>query len=153
MSTRDWLCEPWMKPGPAYRGRSDGEIADTHVHTNNFGELLAGWLCYVNEKGHKQIERLLLPVIPELRVTDGGSLPYQGDMLVIALVGDADASVEGADADLLMALKGVVTLIGVLHRRGTVVWWLVQALKAFFRDLGPAMLHILLELFPEPDVG
>src|SRR5690349_6679573 len=101
---------PWMKAGFASLGGSDRQIADTHVHTNNFGELLAGWLSYVNGKGHEQIERLLLPVIPEFRVTDAGSLLDEGDMLVIGLVGDADAPIEGADADLLMALKGVVTL-------------------------------------------
>src|SRR5215469_8024311 len=133
--------------------RGHSQIANADIDPGDFGELFTGWRLYVNGEGNKQIERLLLPVIPEFRVPDGGSGSDEGDMLVIALVGDADAPVEGPDADLLMALKGVIPLIGILHRRGTVLGRPVQALKAFFGDLGPTMLHILFEPGPQSLVG
>src|SRR6516162_9754040 len=120
------------------------QIAHADIDPDDFGEVFTGWLCYVNREGNEQIECLLLPVIPEFRVTDGGSGSDEGDMLVIALIGEANAPTQGADADLLMALKGVIALIGILHRRGTVPGRLVQTLKAFLGDLGPAMLGILL---------
>src|SRR5438128_1285320 len=124
------------------------QIANADIDPDDFGKLFTGWLCYVDGEGNEQIERLLLLVIPEFRVTDGGSGSDEGDMLIIALVGDADASTQGADADPAVALKGVIPLIGILHRRGTVLGRLVQALKAFFGDLSPTMLHILLEFRP-----
>jgi hypothetical protein len=69
-------------------------------------------------------------------------------MLVITLVGDAHPSIERPDTDPAVALKGVIPLIGILHRRGTVLGRLVQSLKAFLGNLGPTMFHILLEFRP-----
>src|SRR5712691_9603160 len=82
------------------------QIANADIDPDHFGEVFTGWRLYVNGEGNEQIERFLWPIIPEFRVTDGGSGSDEGEMLVIALVGDADAPVQGADADLLMALKG-----------------------------------------------
>ena len=74
-------------------------------------------------------------------------------MFVIALIGDADPPVQGADTDPAVALKGVIPLIGVLHGWGTVRGRLVQTLKAFLGDLRTTMFHILLELRPQSFVG
>ena len=43
-------------------------------------------------------------------------------MLVVALVGYADPSIESAKTDLLVQLEGVVALIGVLDSGRTVLW-------------------------------
>jgi hypothetical protein len=141
---------PWMKAGFACRGGSDREIADTYIHPDDFGELFAGWLCYVNREGHEQIECLLSPVIPEFRITYGGSLLDECDVLVVALVGDADPSVEGPDAQPAVTLKGVIPLVGVLHGGGTVMRRLVQSFEAFFRDPRTTMFRILQEPGPQP---
>src|SRR5215467_3090394 len=128
--------------------RGHSQIANADIDPGDFGELFTGWRLYVNGEGNKQIERLLLPVIPEFRVPDGGSGSDEGEMLVIALVGDADTPTQGGDTDPTVALKGVIPLIGILHRWRAVLGMLVQALKAFLGDPGPTMLHILLEFRP-----
>src|SRR5260370_42350324 len=74
-------------------------------------------------------------------------------MLVVALIGGADSSIEGANSQLLVALKGVIAVIGILHGRGTVVRLFVQTLEAFFCDLRMTMLNILQEFGPESLVG
>src|SRR5262245_9279494 len=129
---------PWMKACLACGSGSHSQIAHADIDPNNLGELFAGWLRYVNGEGHEQIERFLLPIIPEFRVPNGGSGSDEGDMLVIALVGNADASTQGANADPTVTLNGVIPLIGVLHRRGTVLGRFVQSLEAFLGDLFPS---------------
>src|SRR5947209_12267268 len=123
--------------------RGHRQIADADIHANHFGEVFTGWLCYVDGEGNEQIERLLVPVIPEFRVTDGSSGSDEGEMLLIALVGETRPPAQRSDTDPAVTLKGVIALIGVLDRWRTVRGGLVQALKAFLGDLGPAMLPIL----------
>src|SRR5258708_4724861 len=125
------------------------QIANADIDPDDFGELFAGRFGKVNREGHEQIERLLWPVIPEFRVTYGGSLLNKRNVFVVALVGETDASVQGPDTDPAVALKGVVALIGVLHRWGTIVWRLVQPLKTFPGDLLAPMFSILLEFVPQ----
>ena len=125
-----------------------GRLANTAINADDFGEVFAGWLSYIHREGHEQIERLLLPLIPQFGVPDGSSLANEGRMLVIAMVGDADASVQGSHTDPTVALKGVIALIGVLDRRGTVLGRLVQSLKALLGDRGASMFDILLEFRP-----
>src|SRR5207248_1592976 len=86
-------------------------------------------------------------------ITYRGFLPDECNVLIVAPIGDADTSVEGADADLLLALKSVVPLIGILNGWRTVPGRLVQSFKAFLGDLLAAMLSILQELRPESLVG
>ena len=74
-------------------------------------------------------------------------------MLVVALVGDADAPVQRPDTDPAVTLEGVIPLIGILHRWGAIMRWLIQSFKALFRDLLTAMLSIFQQLRPQPDVG
>lgn len=74
-------------------------------------------------------------------------------MLVIALVGYTDTSVQCVQAHMLIALKGVVPLIGILNRRGAIARGLVQSLEAFLGDLLAAVFGILLELAPQSLVG
>src|SRR5215470_17045212 len=100
--------------------RGHSQIANADIDPGDFGELFTGWRLYVNGEGNEQIERLLLPVIPEFRVPDGGSGSDEGEMLVIALVGKADAPAQSADTDPAVALKGVIPLIGILYGGGTV---------------------------------
>ena len=76
-----------------------------------------------------------------------------GRMLVVALVGHADPSIERAKTDLLVQLEGVVALIGVLDSGRTVLWRLVQPFKVFPGNLFAAMFGILLDFRPESDVG
>ena len=98
------------------------QIADTRIHANNFGEVFTGRLRYVNGEGNEYIELFLLPVIPEFRVTDSGSLPNTCDMLVIALIGNADAPIQGADTDPAVTLKGVIPRVGYTGRSENCTW-------------------------------
>src|SRR5258708_9703638 len=139
---------PWMKARLACGSGGHSQIANADIDPDDFSEVFTGRLRYVNGKGHEQIELLLWPVIPEFRVTDGGSGSDEGEMLVIALVGDAHPSTQRPDTDPAVALKGVIPLIGILHRRGTVLGRLVQSLRALLANLGPAMFHILLWFRP-----
>src|SRR5258708_6270582 len=115
----------WMKDRLARSLRGHSQIANPDIDADYTGEVCGGWVRKSDGQGHQQIEPLLWPVIPQFCVPDGGSLPNERKMCVIALVGDADPSVQGPDTDLAVALKGVIPLIGVLHGGGTVVRWLV----------------------------
>ena len=63
-------------------------------------------------------------------------------MFVVALVGDADPSNQRADTHPAVTLKGVLAFIGILHRGGTIVRWLVQSFEAFLGDLCAVVLNI-----------
>src|SRR5262249_2545848 len=127
--------------------------ADTDIHPDDFVDLLVCRLRDADFQGNEQIEDFPGFIVPEFRITDAGSMPNECKMLMVALVGEADTPAQGTKTDLLVSLEGVITLIGILNSWRTVPGGLVQALKAFPGDLGPTMLHILLELGPESFVG
>src|ERR1700676_3619182 len=136
---------PSMKTGLACGSGGHGQIANPDIDANDIREVCGGWVREIDGQRHQQIEPLLWLVIPQFRIPDGGSLPNEREVPIIPLVGDTDPSIERADTDPLVSLKGVVTLVGVLHRRGTVVRGLVQALEAFLGNPLATMLGILLE--------
>src|SRR5207248_9250046 len=105
----------------------------------DFSELRTDRLCDIKSEGNEEIELFLLTVKPEVRVAYGGSCSDESRVFVVALVGDADAPVQGPDTDPVLTLKGVIALIGVLHRWRTVLGRLVQTLEAFLGDLGSTM--------------
>ena len=80
-------------------------------------------------------------------------MPNEGKMFVVALVRNGGTPVKRTYTDLLVSLKGVVTLIGLLDGGRTVFGRLIQPLKAFPGELFAAMFGILLELRPESLVG
>src|SRR5579859_7091464 len=118
----------WMKACFAGLGRSDRQIANTDIHANDCLELLLCWRLYVNGEGNEEVETFLWLVVPELGIADAGSTPNECHMLIIALVGDADASPKRPDTDPTTTLKGIVTLIGILDGGRTVRGRFVQTL-------------------------
>src|SRR5258708_26393891 len=110
---------PSVKTGLACRSGGHRQIANPDINTDDVGELRGGWVRDIDSQGDEQIELLLWPVIPQFGVPNGGSLPNERNMLVVALVGNTDPSVQRPDTDLALALKGVVTLISILNRGRT----------------------------------
>ncbi len=104
-----------MKVGFACRGRSDGEIADTHINPDDF--IIALWrgIRLLDGEGNEQIESFLRCIVPEFGIANACSGANERNVLIVALVQDAYPAVQGADTDPALALKGVIPLIGVLN--------------------------------------
>src|SRR5690349_6891365 len=79
--------------------RSHGQIANPDIDTDDFMQALRSWLRNLNFYREQQIELFLATVIPEFSIPNVGTLLNEGGMLVVALVGNADASVERTNTD------------------------------------------------------
>jgi hypothetical protein len=105
-----------VKGRPAGRSGSDREIADPYVYTHDLFVALKGWIRNLYLKGHEQVEPFLVLIIPEPGIAKRGSLLNKRHMRVLALVGEYQTSLKRIQADLVLRLEGVITLIGILHR-------------------------------------
>src|SRR5258708_28740044 len=105
----------WMKGRLACRGRSHCQIANTNIYAGDFGKLFTGWLRHVDFQRNEYIEGFPGFIVPELGVAYCGPMTNERDVLIVALVGDGGTPVECADTDLLVALKGVVALMGIVR--------------------------------------
>jgi len=133
--------------------RSDGQIADSYIHTSYTRMGLWSGVCSLNLKGNQQVELLLGLIIPEFRGPDLGTLPNKGGVLNIAGIGDDETALQGQDREVLLTLEAVVLLILVGQRRGDILGSLVQSLVAFLGLSGFALCGILLDLGPQCFVG
>jgi hypothetical protein len=104
-------------------------------------------------KGNEQLEAFLWVVVPEFGVTKSSSMLDESHVLVIPLVGDRNTPTKGIQADLLLLLEGVVTLVGIGERGRDILRQLISSLKALLGDPGFAMLSVFLALCPESLVG
>ena len=89
-----------------------GRLADAHVYTGDLAQMLRCRFSTLDLSRDEQIELFLALVIPEFRVPNAGTMLHVGRMLVVALVGHADPSIESAKTDLLVQLEGVVARVG-----------------------------------------
>src|SRR5690349_14997258 len=108
---------PRVKAGLARLCGGDSQVAHAHIYTHDLLRLSSGWISYIDGEGNKQIEGFLRFVVPQFRIPNAGFLPDQCEVRISALVGKTDSSLESPDANQAVTLKGVVALIGILHRR------------------------------------
>ncbi len=92
----------------SFRGTTDGQIANTHIHTGNARMRLGCGIGNFNLKGNEQVKLLAGFVVPQFRSPDGCSLLNEGHMLVIAAIGHNHAPIKREDAHLLLLFEAVV---------------------------------------------
>jgi hypothetical protein len=90
------------------------QIAQADIHPDSLVKLRTGWFRDINFKSNEQIALFLGFIIPQFRITDAGTMLDKRGMVIVALIGEGDASVERPDTDLLVTPKRVIPLVGIL---------------------------------------
>src|SRR6266516_6648291 len=107
------------------RGRGDCQIALSNVHTDHLAVALRGRLCSLDLKCDKQVELLARFVVPQLGGPDGCPMLQEGNMLVIARVGQNHPSIKGKQTHPLLRFEAVVALVVVGEGRRHILGWLI----------------------------
>ena len=113
---------PRVKTGLACCSGGHGQIANPDINADDVSKLCRDKVRDIDGQGHEQIEPLLWPVIPQFCIPDGGSLPHERTVLVVALLGNTDPSVQGHDTDLTIALKRVIPRVGCTEQWVNCTW-------------------------------
>ena len=79
---------PRVKTGLACCGGGHGQIADAHIDPDDLVQLLAVGSGTSISRGKRVDRRFSGFIVPELGITDAGSLPNECEVLIVALVGD-----------------------------------------------------------------
>ena len=136
-----------------FGSRGDSKIADSHIDANDFFVALRCRQLSRYPERHEQVELLVWLVIPQLCRTNLCPLLNECDMLLIARIGDNDASLKGQDTHLSLCFEGKIFAVLVGQGGGNVPGWMVQSLVSLLRSSSLAVLCILLDFLPEGLIG
>jgi hypothetical protein len=104
------------------RGTGDCQVTYPHINSYHVFMSLGSRVSYLDFKSHQQVELFLGFVIPQLGCPDVCTLPYQGNVLVIAGVANNETTLKGEKAHLVFRLEGVVLLVLVRPTRCATRW-------------------------------
>src|SRR5450759_317924 len=142
-----------MEGGFSFGVRSHGKVANANIYSDHLCLLLRRWVGSLYLKGHQQIILLVCFVIPELRGSHLRATLQQLDMLVVALIGDHHATIQGQNAHLLIGLETIVLPMLIGQGRRNKRRWRVQLFVPFLGMACFACRGVLFGFGPVPFVG
>ena len=143
----------WMKCARPRRIAGHGQVAQPDNHPDDAHLRLGRGVDHLYLKGDQQVKLLAEFVIPEFRAPVGCTLLDEGNMRVIARIGQDDPPEKHQKTHPALRLEAVVMPQLILKRRGYVLGSGIQPLVAFLRLPRLTESSVLLDLRPERLVG